>query len=59
MEEKHWYIITDDKDNQRKTTNRREAKQAVSDGCIVTEVKENEIYMENGVVRVIVHVELK
>ncbi len=56
---KHWYIIADKNDDQWKTYDRREAKQAVADGCIVTEIKEQEIYMENGLVRVIIHLELR
>ena len=57
--EKHWYIITDKRDDIYETNSRQEAKQAIMDGCIVTEVKEQEIYMENGVVRISIHVEMK
>lgn len=58
--EKHWYIITDQYDNQRKTTDRQEAKRALEEEMNkVTEVKQQVIYMEHGFTRVAVYVEMQ
>lgn len=58
--EKHWYLIADQFDSQRRTTDRLEAKRALEDETTkVTEVKEQTIYLENGFTRVAVYVEMK
>ncbi len=59
--DKHYFIISDGNDNQRITKSRIEAKRALADDefTTVTEVKEQTIYMENAMIRVSAHVELK
>ncbi len=60
MEEKHWFVIVDDKDHATRTMDHDVVANALQQKNFgVTEVKESVVYMENTMVRVIVHSQLK
>jgi len=58
--EKHWYLITDAKDNPIRTADKSVVDEALRKKKYgVTEIKEYTMYTENAVAQMILHSQLK